>query len=350
MSPIPWRWRRAARQGADQAASDADQTAADADQTASDADQGFSERDQAAAEADQKASDRDQAAADRELRAHPSGDTALLHTHKEARAEREEDTVARRVSGALRAQIAAERDEQAKRRDDLACDRDRTAEERDRAAELADQEAERLAREVGDADPQIKAALEAAAKVRIRASATRARAAADRERAAKDREAAARDRDLLHREIERSHLDELTGAYRRGMGEVLLRHEIERARRSRGKLAIAFIDVDELKQTNDRYGHPAGDAVLREVFAALKARLRPYDPIVRWGGDEFVCSIACSVLESARQRLEEARLDLVKSHPGISISAGVATLEDADTLVTLIERADGAMLQAKRDS
>ena len=350
MSPIPWRWRRTHRQDADQTASDADQTAADADQTASDADQGFSERDQTAAEADQKASDRDQAAADRELRAHPSGNAALLHTHKEARAEREEDTVARGVSGALRAQIATERGEQAKRRDDLARDRDRTAEERDKAAELADREAERLAREVGDADPHTIAALEAAAVARIRAAATRAQAAFDRERAAKDREAAARDRDLLHREIERSHLDELTGAYRRGMGEVLLRHEIERARRSQGKLALAFIDVDELKQTNDRYGHPAGVEVLREVFAALKARLRPYDPIVRWGGDEFVCSIACSVLEGARQRVEEARQDLVRSHPGISISAGVAALEDDDTLVSLIERADGAMLQAKRDS
>ncbi len=341
MPPIPWRWR-AARQNADRVAADADQTAADADQS-------FSDRDQAAAEADQKASDRDQAAADRELKAHPTGDTALLRAHEETRADRREDTNARGASGVLRAQIATERDAQAKRRDDLARDRDRTAEERDRATEVADQAAERLAREVGDADPHIKAALEAAAEVRIRAAAARAQAAVDREQAAKDREAAARDRDLLHREIERSHLDELTGAYRRGMGEILLRHEIERARRSRRKLALAFIDVDELKQTNDRYGHHAGDALLRAVFAALKARLRPYDPIVRWGGDEFVCSIACSVLEIAQRRVEDARLDLTKSHPGVSISTGVAALEDDDTLVSLIERADGAMLKAKRN-
>jgi Diguanylate cyclase, GGDEF domain len=166
----------------------------------------------------------------------------LLRAHEEARAERVEDTIARGMAGVLRTQIATERDEQAKRRDDLARDRDRTAKERDRAAEVADQEAERLAREVGDADPHIRVALEAAAKARTRAAAARAQAAADRERAAKDRDPAARDRDLLH-------------------------HEIERSRRSQGKLALAFIDVDELKQTNDRFGHPAGDVVLREVYA-----------------------------------------------------------------------------------
>jgi diguanylate cyclase (GGDEF)-like protein len=249
----------------------------------------------------------------------------------------------------LGAQVATERDRQATLCDEHARHRDLMAKARDRAAELADYGAERLAKQVGNADPHITAALKAAAQVRIRAATSRAQAAADRERAAKDRKAAANERDLLHGELERAHLDELTGAYRRGMGEILMLHEIERARRSRGKLALAFIDVDELKQINDRYGHCVGDAVLRKVFAALKARLRPYDPIVRWGGDEFVCSIACSALEVAQRCVQGARLDLSKSHPGASISTGVAELKDEDTLLTLIERADGAMLQAKRD-
>jgi diguanylate cyclase (GGDEF)-like protein len=116
------------------------------------------------------------------------------------------------------------------------------------------------------------------------------KAAADRERAARDREAAARDREFLRGEMERSQLDELTGACSRGLGEILLRHEIERANRPEGDLTLVFIDADGLRETNDHSGHAAGDALLRSAFNGLQARLRPYDPIVRWGGDEFVCT------------------------------------------------------------
>ena len=102
------------------------------------------------------------------------------------------------------------------------------------------------------------------------------------------------DRARLEAELQRAHLDGLTGAFRREMGRLALRNEIDRARRADGKFVIAYIDVDGLKGVNDRNGHAAGDRVLRMLVATMRANLRSYDPIVRFGGDEFVCGIARS--------------------------------------------------------
>jgi diguanylate cyclase (GGDEF)-like protein len=174
-----------------------------------------------------------------------------------------------------------------------------------------------------------------------------ASSAADRERAAGDREAAARDREHHSAELDRAHLDDLTGAYRREMGRTTLEHEIERAHRSRGALAFAYVDFDGLKQANDRYGHVAGDALLRDLVASMRAKLRPYDPIVRWGGDEFICTISDADLEEARCRMDEIGNALDEAHPGSSVSVGLATLGEGDTLKTLIDRADAALLEAR---
>jgi diguanylate cyclase (GGDEF)-like protein len=172
-------------------------------------------------------------------------------------------------------------------------------------------------------------------------------ASTDRARAAKDREAAAQDRKHLLAELERAHLDDLTGVYRRGMGEIALLNEIERARRSDLTLVLAYVDCDDLKGVNDREGHAAGDALLRDLVVLLRVNLRPYDPIVRWGGDEFICSISDTDLEGTRDRFEEIRLALAEQR-GASISVGLAVLEPGDTLETLIDRADDALLEARR--
>ena len=199
-----------------------------------------------------------------------------------------------------------------------------------------------------DANPRAAAALEFAAAARAQAAATRTQAAVDRERAARDREAAARDRVRLQGELQRAHLDELTGAYRRGMGETVMRHEIERARRLKGDLALAYLDVDGLKEINDRLGHGAGDALLRDLVEALRSRLRPYDPVVRWGGDEFVCAVSDTTVEVAGDRFDEALYVLAESQPGAAISVGLAALRDGDTLETLVDRADQVLLQDRR--
>ena len=344
--PIRWRWDRS-RQQADQAASTADQTAADTDQTAADTDQTASDQDQAQADADQRSSERDQAAADRDLASRPAGDPEMERSHELSRTERAKGTLDRHAATMVRAQVSFERDAQAKQRDKTARKRDRVAEERDRVAEEHDREIKRLGEELGSGDPRARRALEALAEMRDRSTAHRMRAAADRARAGRDREVAAADRKHLLTELERAHLDDLTGVYRRGMGEIALVNEIERARRSRRPLSLAFIDCDALKAVNDRGGHGAGDALLRELVAVLRSKLRPYDPIVRWRGDEFVCTISDADLDDARRRFEGIRAALAEA-TGEGVTVGLAALEESDSLETLLGRADAALFEARR--
>jgi diguanylate cyclase (GGDEF)-like protein len=343
---IRWRWDRR-RQQADQAASAADQTAADADQSAADTDQSASDQDQIQADADQRSSERDQAAADRDLASRPAGDAEMKRRHELSRTERAKGTLDRHAATLVRAQVSLERDALAKQRDAVARQRDRVAEERDRVAEEHDRDIKGLGEELGSDDPRARKALEALAEMRDRSAAYRMRAAADRARAARDREVAAEDRKHLLAELERAHMDDLTGTYRRGMGEIALVNEIERARRSGHGLSLAYIDCDALKAVNDRGGHAAGDDLLRELVAVLRSKLRPYDPIVRWGGDEFVCTISDANLEEARRRFEGIRAALVEA-TGEDVTVGLAGLEEGDSLETLLARADAALLEARR--
>jgi diguanylate cyclase (GGDEF)-like protein len=131
------------------------------------------------------------------------------------------------------------------------------------------------------------------------------------------------------------------------MGRIALEHEIERARRSQGDLTLAYVDCDGLKDLNDRDGHAAGDSLLRDLVTSMRARLRPYDPIVRWGGDEFICAMSDAGLEAARGRVEEIQEAFGDAHPGSRVSVGLATLTESDTLENLMDRADAALLEAR---
>ena len=148
----------------------------------------------------------------------------------------------------------------------------------------------------------LRTAITHAAELREQAARDRARAAEDRAQAAADRERAAEEREAALAELRRAHLDELTGAFRRGSGEDALQAEIDRARRGDGTLVLAFIDVDNLRRVNNRDGHAAGDALLRDVVAAIRSQIRSYEPIVRFGGDEFVCAVTGVDLAQAEER------------------------------------------------
>jgi GGDEF domain-containing protein len=330
---VPGR-RRSAHLDADQSASDRDQTASDTDQTASDADQTMADRDQAASEADQRVSDRDQDLADRELEASPA-DLALLHAHEHAKAGRGEGTMARMATTAVRAQVAAERRDQAWRRDEMARHRDEVAANRDREAEEIDESAERMAGELGADSPAAKVA----AVARASAAAARARAAEDRERAARDREDAAHDRELLMAEIERSHMDEPSGAYGRQIGEVLLRHEIERAQGTGALLVLGIVTIEETAQAEQGGDDPVRDALARDLFFALQAKIRPYDPIVRWDENELTCAVSAVTEEEASRSLGDVCSGVAERHVGALARIGVTVLQEGDTLDSLIERA-----------
>lgn len=327
----------------DETVSAVDQTASDADQASADADQTASDRDQLDSETDERSARRDQEAADRDLPSEPSD--ATQKTYSATRRARKQSSLERQATALTRSKVAADRDRQATRRDAEAQGRDATAGASDLAADARDRALLEATEERGDGRRE---AAEVAAELRSHATADRARAAADRKLAASDRAEAARDRQELIAALEAAHIDDLTGAYRRGMGEVLLRNELERAQRTMSPLTLAVIDADDLKAFNDAGGHAAGDALLRDIATALRAKLRAYDPLVRTGGDEFVCTIAGSDLDTSRRRLADVSKALALIQPQASISVGLVEMQPGDTLVTLMERGDSALYEDKR--
>lgn len=243
--------------------------------------------------------------------------------------------MARMATTAVRAQVGSERDDQARHRDDVASRRDEVAAARDREAEEVDGAAEEMAGEFGKDSPAAKVAVVA----RATAAAARASAARDRERAARDREDAARDRELLIGELQSSHVDESTGAYGRRTGEVLLRNEIERAQRTEMTLTLGVVCVDGIAHVDGRDDDPAGADFARDFVLALQATLRPYDLIVRWTANEFVCTVAEIEAGEAGRWIDGVCSDVAERHPGPSVTVGLAAAEDGDTLDGLVERA-----------
>ena len=312
---------------ADRSTSNADQTASDADQTSSDADQTSTDRDDFDAASDQAASDQDQASADRSRP--PDADGAAAEAYEVARSAREAGTVRRLASHVDRANTARLRAMTAGERDRTAARRDETARRRDARAEAIDQA-------IAASDAPLDEKFER----------LRARAAADRRKAAEDRREAAREREELEAELNSAHLDDLTGAYRRETGMLALTHEIERAWRGNGRFVVAFVDIDGMKHVNDRDGHAAGDEVLKALVWQMRSSLRSFDPVVRYGGDEFVAGMGGITIGEAGERFE--MIDrAVRRDVGVGISVGLAELEPDETLDQLIARADEALLKTK---
>jgi diguanylate cyclase (GGDEF)-like protein len=170
--------------------------------------------------------------------------------------------------------------------------------------------------------------------------------ARDRTRAADDREAASADRVTSAKDREASSIDELTGAHRRGAGLLELERDITRAKRTNQSFVLAFVDVDGLKVTNDALGHAAGDQVLCQVVDVLRRHLRSYDLIIRFGGDEFVCSLMDLTIAEAAKRFLLIDTDLADSHH-VSVTAGLAELQSDDSVDDLIARADEALYRER---
>jgi diguanylate cyclase (GGDEF)-like protein len=325
----------------DRTESDRDHEASDRDQTMSDQDQTWSDHDQTASERDQRSAEEDQHAADDDLAA---GGDAVTH-HRSA--------LARERSGRDRDAVAMVRAESAAARLETASERDRAAELRDRGAEGRDSLA-RLHDLDDDAEASREDILLRAERDRARAAADRAKAADDRARAAADRAEAARERAEALRDRTKSAdslklatTDELTGAFTRRFGLEEVSRELERAHRTGARLVLAFVDVDGLKVVNDSQGHLAGDALLRLLGETLRANVRTYDVIVRYGGDELLCAMPNLSAGEARARFEKIAAALAAADADHSVTFGLAEAEPADSLQELIARADADLLEAR---
>jgi diguanylate cyclase (GGDEF)-like protein len=107
-------------------------------------------------------------------------------------------------------------------------------------------------------------------------------------------------------------------------------------------------DVDGLKAVNDTRGHLAGDQLLRDVVAAIRANIRSYEPIVRLGGDEFAFTIAGVTRDGAAERCDLIRAELDRTALPAAFTTGIAELQVDDDLSALLHRADAALIGARQ--
>jgi diguanylate cyclase (GGDEF)-like protein len=146
-------------------------------------------------------------------------------------------------------------------------------------------------------------------------------------------------------------LDQLTGLYNRRSGEQRLAQEISRAQRHGRPLTILLIDLDSLKQVNDRFGHAAGDLVIKGFAERLQRAIRGSDLAVRLGGDEFMALLPECRADEVRHVLRRVEgLEVVYNGQKIpcSFSRGWTDYKPGESPQDLLKRADDALYEYKR--
>ncbi len=146
-------------------------------------------------------------------------------------------------------------------------------------------------------------------------------------------------------------IDALTGLANRRFGEQRLAAEAARSQRYGHPLTVLALDLNEFKQINDRYGHPAGDQVLKEFAARLNSAIRVSDLAVRMGGDEFLVLLPECPLEQVHgllARLRSLVVDIQGHKIPVKFSAGWVGYERGETPAQFLARADQTLYADKR--
>ena len=152
--------------------------------------------------------------------------------------------------------------------------------------------------------------------------------------------------------------DSLTDLFNHRHLMELVAHEYERVGRYQSGFSLLMIDVDYFKRINDEHGHPAGDAVLKEMAHLLRETLRTVDSLGRYGGEEFVAVLPHTAAEEARQtadrlrqRVQEHAFGAGEGQVNVTVSVGVATCPSAevDSADALVREADKALYRAKQE-
>ncbi len=149
--------------------------------------------------------------------------------------------------------------------------------------------------------------------------------------------------------------DSLTGL----LNHITLKLELEglvsQAVRTGNDLSFVMLDIDKFKQVNDQYGHPAGDRVIKSLARLIQQRLRTSDVIGRYGGEEFGIALRDTSVEKAKRVIDELREDFANmkhySEEGefsSSFSAGISSAADYNTVDRLVNAADQALYEAKK--
>ncbi len=152
--------------------------------------------------------------------------------------------------------------------------------------------------------------------------------------------------------------DSLTGLMNRAGILAMLQRELERARRERRPVAVLLGDVDHFKSVNDTLGHRFGDEALREIGRRLRAQIRVYDAVGRYGGEEFLIVLPNCDLPNAMMRANELRLSIAHApvvcsgqERTITISMGVtvSSSHGKNAVESLLDQADTALYAAKKN-
>lgn len=153
--------------------------------------------------------------------------------------------------------------------------------------------------------------------------------------------------------LRQTTVDPLTGSYNRRHMQSCLATIAAQSKRSSHPASVLILDIDHFKQINDRFGHPAGDAVLVKIVEVIKNRIRRNDYLFRIGGEEFLVLLpetttedALKVAEDLRQAVETSKLIEAEC---VTISLGVCGYEYAEPVDIWIANADAALYQAKKE-
>ena len=152
--------------------------------------------------------------------------------------------------------------------------------------------------------------------------------------------------------------DPLTGLFNRRYMEETFKRELDRASRRKTTVGVIMLDIDNFKLFNDTFGHAAGDAVLIEVSALLKAHVRGEDIPCRYGGEELLLILLEAQLRDTHRRAEQLRSEIQhlsvqyegQSLGAITVSLGIASYpEHGATVESLLAAADSALYRAKNE-
>ena len=149
-----------------------------------------------------------------------------------------------------------------------------------------------------------------------------------------------------------ANTDFLTQTANRRATDQALKQALVQAHQTGTRMAVIFIDLDYFKQINDTFGHEVGDQVLVAIACLLKLHLRHSDTLGRWGGEEFII-VVTDTTYTASYELAKRLCQAISNHPfalvdAITASFGVAFSLPEDSVESLINRADQALYQAKR--
>jgi len=154
--------------------------------------------------------------------------------------------------------------------------------------------------------------------------------------------------------LQMATLDSMTGLYNRNYFQSVYQAERERARRFGRFLSVLIVDVNNLKDINDRFGHTEGDRLIQAAARLLKGHTRAVDYVFRYGGDEFLVLLpetgpsgAESLVARIRAAVDKWNASRHPANPPLSLSIGSASASDEGGMRDLVERADRAMYRDK---